>query len=100
MDAYTGIVNFFRDGGFFLYPMALIFAVGVSIAIERTTLAGATASGHERSQMRGDGASRRFEIEPARDGENRVADGLAFEPADGPFVEQHVVGIELIELRS
>ena len=36
MDFYTGVVTFFRDGGFFLYPMAMIFAVGVSIAIERT----------------------------------------------------------------
>jgi biopolymer transport protein ExbB len=28
-------VNFFQDGGFFLYPLALIFVVGVVIAIER-----------------------------------------------------------------
>ena len=36
MEAYHFVVNFFRDGGFFLYPTALIFVVGVSIAIERT----------------------------------------------------------------
>ena len=29
------IINFFKDGGFFLYPLALIFVVGVAIAIER-----------------------------------------------------------------
>jgi biopolymer transport protein ExbB len=29
------IVHFFRDGGFFLYPIAVIFVVGVAIAIER-----------------------------------------------------------------
>ena len=31
----NSIVNFFKDGGVFLYPLALIFVVGVSIAIER-----------------------------------------------------------------
>jgi biopolymer transport protein ExbB/TolQ len=35
MEFYTFIVAFFRDGGFFLYPMAGIFAVGIAIAIER-----------------------------------------------------------------
>ena len=30
----NSIVNFFKDGGVFLYPLALIFVVGVSIAIE------------------------------------------------------------------
>jgi biopolymer transport protein ExbB len=29
------VINFFKDGGFFLYPLALIFVVGVAIAIER-----------------------------------------------------------------
>jgi biopolymer transport protein ExbB/TolQ len=28
-------INFFRDGGFFLYPLALILVIGVSISIER-----------------------------------------------------------------
>jgi len=31
----TSVINFFKDGGLFLYPLALIFVVGVSIAIER-----------------------------------------------------------------
>jgi len=35
MELYSFIVAFFRDGGFFLYPMAIIFAVGIAIAIER-----------------------------------------------------------------
>jgi len=35
MELYTFVVAFFRDGGFFLYPMAAIFAVGIAIAIER-----------------------------------------------------------------
>ena len=36
MEFYHFIVNFFREGGFFLYPLAVIFVVGVAIAIERT----------------------------------------------------------------
>ena len=35
MELYHFVVNFFRDGGFFLYPLAAIFVVGVAIAIER-----------------------------------------------------------------
>lgn len=35
MDIFSGIVSFFRDGGFFLYPMAALFVVGLAIAIER-----------------------------------------------------------------
>jgi biopolymer transport protein ExbB len=29
------IINFFKDGGFVLFPLAIIFVVGVAIAIER-----------------------------------------------------------------
>ncbi|MFO1428183.1 MAG: MotA/TolQ/ExbB proton channel family protein [Steroidobacteraceae bacterium] len=35
MDFINTAINFFRDGGFFLYPLALIFVIGVSISIER-----------------------------------------------------------------
>ncbi len=35
MDWYNTVVNFFKDGGFFLYPLVIIFVVGVAIAIER-----------------------------------------------------------------
>jgi len=35
MDFMNSAVNFFRDGGFFLYPLALIFVVGVAISVER-----------------------------------------------------------------
>ncbi len=35
MELYSFVVTFFRDGGFFLYPMAVIFAAGIAIAIER-----------------------------------------------------------------
>jgi biopolymer transport protein ExbB len=36
MDFFTHVLNFFREGGFFLYPTLLVFVVGVVIAIERT----------------------------------------------------------------
>jgi biopolymer transport protein ExbB/TolQ len=35
MNFFNSVVNFFKDGGIFLYPLALIFVVGVAIAIER-----------------------------------------------------------------
>ena len=36
MDFFTHVLNFFREGGFFLYPTLLVFVLGVVIAIERT----------------------------------------------------------------
>jgi biopolymer transport protein ExbB len=35
MELYHFLVSFFQEGGFFLYPIAVIFVVGVSISIER-----------------------------------------------------------------
>ena len=35
MNFLNSFVNFFKDGGVFLYPLAVIFVVGVAIAIER-----------------------------------------------------------------
>lgn len=35
METYTTIVKFFQEGGFFIYPIALVMAVGVAVAIER-----------------------------------------------------------------
>lgn len=35
MNFFNSVIGFFKDGGLFLYPLALIFVVGVSIAIER-----------------------------------------------------------------
>jgi len=35
MNFINSVINFFKGGVFFLYPLALIFVVGVSIAIER-----------------------------------------------------------------
>ena len=35
MEFYSFVVEFFREGGVFLYPLALVFAVGLAIAVER-----------------------------------------------------------------
>ena len=35
MDFYATLVAFFRNGGTFMYPIAIVMAVGVAIALER-----------------------------------------------------------------
>ncbi len=35
MGSMNAIIKFFQDGGFFLYPLVIIFVVGVAIAVER-----------------------------------------------------------------
>jgi biopolymer transport protein ExbB/TolQ len=35
MDVYSTIVGFFREGGPFMYPIAIVLAVGAAIAVER-----------------------------------------------------------------
>lgn len=45
MDFFSGIVRFFQQGGAFMYPILIVFALGMAIAIERwmyLTLSGAT----------------------------------------------------------
>ena len=35
MDMYTTVVGFFQEGGPFMYPIAIVLAIGVAIALER-----------------------------------------------------------------
>ncbi|MFT7110816.1 MAG: biopolymer transport protein ExbB [Psychrobacter glaciei] len=35
MEFFSGIVKFFQDGGLFIYPIALVLAIGIAISIER-----------------------------------------------------------------
>ena len=35
MDMYSSIVRFFQDGGVFMYPIVLVLALGLAIAVER-----------------------------------------------------------------
>lgn len=48
MEAWDIIVNFFREGGTFLYPIALTLLVGIAIAIERFIFVTRTSSGNKR----------------------------------------------------
>ena len=56
MDIFYSIVNFFVQGGAFMFPILLVAAVGTAIAVERyVTL---TQAGRQESQPRGRGSSR------------------------------------------
>lgn len=35
MDFYTTVVSFFQDGGPFMYPIAVVLAIGIAISLER-----------------------------------------------------------------
>ena len=35
MDVFSSIVSFFQDGGVFMYPIVIVFALGLAISIER-----------------------------------------------------------------
>jgi biopolymer transport protein ExbB len=35
MDVYTTTVKFFQEGGLFMYPIAIVMALGIAIALER-----------------------------------------------------------------
>ena len=35
MDFYATVVGFFQDGGPFMYPIAIVLAIGIAIAVER-----------------------------------------------------------------
>jgi biopolymer transport protein ExbB/TolQ len=35
MDMYTTVVNFFQQGGPFMYPIAIVLGIGLAIALER-----------------------------------------------------------------
>ena len=42
------IVKFFQDGGAFMYPIAVVAALGIAVAIERYLYLTRTASGNRR----------------------------------------------------
>ena len=48
MNAIDLIVNFFKQGGVFLYPIAAVFALGVAVAIERFVYLGKVQRGNRR----------------------------------------------------
>jgi len=48
MNAFDMIVNFFKQGGAFLYPIAAVFAVGLGFAVERFIYLHRVARGNRR----------------------------------------------------
>ena len=48
MNAFDMIVNFFKQGGAFLYPIAAVFAVGLGFAVERFIYLHRVAKGNRR----------------------------------------------------
>ncbi len=48
MDFYNTFVGFFQSGGFFMYPIVLVLALGLAIAVERYIYLSAASSGNHR----------------------------------------------------
>jgi len=48
MHFFDVVVNFFKQGGFFLYPIALVWVIGLVIAVERFTFLSRIGSGNKR----------------------------------------------------
>ena len=48
MDTFELIVNFFKQGGAFLYPIAAVFAIGLVVAVERFIYLTRVSGGNRR----------------------------------------------------
>ena len=48
MNSLDLVINFFKQGGAFLYPIAAVFAVGLAIAVERFIFLRRVTSGNKR----------------------------------------------------
>jgi len=48
MHAFDVVINFFKQGGFFLYPIALVWIIGLVIAVERFVYLTRVGSGNDR----------------------------------------------------
>lgn len=48
MDFYNTFVGFFQSGGFFMYPIVLVLALGLAIAVERYIYLSAASSSNHR----------------------------------------------------
>ncbi len=46
MNVYTNIVSFFQDGGVFMYPIVVVLALGLAIALERWLFLSKTSIGN------------------------------------------------------
>ena len=48
MSSLDLLVNFFKQGGVFLYPIAAVFAIGLAIALERFVYLTRVTAGNRR----------------------------------------------------
>ena len=48
MNSFDLFINFFKQGGAFLYPIAAVWAIGLAIAVERLIFLSRVASGNKR----------------------------------------------------
>jgi biopolymer transport protein ExbB/TolQ len=48
METYSAIVRFFQDGGWIMYPIVLVLAIGLSIAVERWIYLTRTSASNQR----------------------------------------------------
>ncbi|NOY67479.1 MAG: MotA/TolQ/ExbB proton channel family protein [Gammaproteobacteria bacterium] len=48
MDTYNATVSFFQNGGVFMYPILIVFALGIAIAIERYVYLTLAKTGNQR----------------------------------------------------
>ncbi len=46
MNVYSAVVGFFQNGGVFMYPIVVVFAIGLAIAIERYVFLSRTSIGN------------------------------------------------------
>lgn len=49
MDHYQMLVRFFQEGGLFMYPIMLVFAVGIAISLERYIYLTLSRSGNRKA---------------------------------------------------
>jgi len=49
MDHFETLVRFFQEGGLFMYPILLVFAVGIAIALERYIYLTVSRSGNRKA---------------------------------------------------
>ena len=52
MDILDTVISFFQSGGVFMYPIVLVLAVGIAIAIERYVYLTLVGAGNRRAWKR------------------------------------------------
>ena len=73
MGFMNGLINFFQDGGFFLYPLVIIFVVGVAISVERWLYLTIETSRNRSPVGRRRAASRRRQLQAGHHAREQLA---------------------------